>query len=193
VAFRWLKSHFGGILLSKPDSLSGEVIAMIISPCLCHRDGTLPKTKPKAETVGVKTRDLMQVPAVTVSEDTTIDEAAGIMWDENIGSVIVVDKTGLMAGIVTERDLLYSVTKSLVGRGIPVSSIMSKTSLMANPNESILTALERMIKSGVRHLPVVDKEGKPLGMISMRDAVGLSEPLLKFVLRSPRKTSTRTE
>lgn len=156
-------------------------------------DGTLPKTKPKTENVSVKTKDLMQVPAVTVSEDTTIDEAAGIMWDKNIGSVIVVDKAGFMAGIVTERDLLYSVTKSLVGRGIPVSSIMSKTSLMANPNESILAAMERMIKSGVRHLPVVDKEGRPLGMISVRDALGLSEPLLKFVLRSPRKKSARTK
>jgi len=166
---------------------------MIISPCLCHLTGTLPRTKPKTENVSVKTKDLMQVPAVTVSEDTTIDEAAGIMWDRNIGSVIVVNRAGLMSGIVTERDLLYSITKSLVGRGIPVPSIMSKTSLMANPNESILTAMERMIKSGVRHLPVVDKEGRPLGMISVRDAVGLSEPLLKFVLRSPRKKPSRTK
>jgi CBS domain-containing protein len=129
----------------------------------------------------------MQVPAVTVSEDTTIDEAAAVMWNDNIGSVIVVDKTGLMIGIVTERDVVYSVTKSLAGRGVPVSSIMSRTSLMANPNESIVTAVERMIKAGVRHLPVIDKVGRPIGMISTRDAIGISEPLLKFVLSSPRK------
>ena len=150
----------------------------------------MPKTKPGAERINVKTKDLMQVPAVTVPEDTTIDEAASVMWDKNIGSVIIVDKAGTMTGILTERDVLFSVTKSLTGRGIPASSVMSKTSLVASPNESILTAVERMIKSGFRHLPVVDKNGKPVGMISIRDAVDLSEPLLKLILGSPRKTTT---
>lgn len=153
----------------------------------------MPKPKPKAGSISVKTKDLMQVPPVTVSEETTIDDAAGTMWDKNIGSVIVVDKAGLMKGILTERDVLFSVTKSLTGRGIPVSSVMSKTSLMANPNESILTSVERMIRSGVRHLPVVDKAGAPVGMISIRDAVDLSEPLLKLVLGSPRKKTVRSQ
>ena len=147
----------------------------------------LTKTKPEPEKIGVKTKDLMQVPAITVSEGTTIDEAATVMWDQNIGSVIVVDKKGLMVGILTERDVLYAVTKSLTSRAVPVSSVMSKTSLIASPNESILTSVERMLKAGVRHLPVVDKEGMPVGMISMRDAIDLSEPLLKMVLGSPRK------
>lgn len=145
----------------------------------------MPKTKP--EKLSTKTKDLMEVPPVLVSEDTTIDEAAGTMWDRNIGSVIVVDKAGNMVGILTERDMLFSVTKSLTGRGIPVSSIMSKTSLKASPNESIVTAVDRMIKGGVRHLPVVDGTGRPVGMISMRDAIAISEPLLKFALRPVRK------
>jgi CBS domain-containing protein len=147
----------------------------------------LPKTKPEPTKVGIKTKDLMEVPPVTISEKATIDEAAAIMWDRNIGSVIVVDLTGAMVGILTERDVLYAVTKSLTSRNVPVSSVMSKTSLVASPNESILTAVERMLKSGVRHLPVVDKEGTPIGMISMRDAIDLSEPLLKMVLGSIRK------
>jgi CBS domain-containing protein len=147
--------------------------------------------KPKPEKLSTKTKDLMEIPPVVVSEDTTIDEAAGIMWNRNIGSVIVVDKTGNMVGIVTERDVLFSVTKSLTGRGIPASSIMSKTSLMASPNESIVTAVDRMLKGGVRHLPVVDKTGRPVGMISMRDAIAISEPLLKFALRPVRKKRAR--
>ena len=77
--------------------------------------------------------------------------------------------------------------QALTGKGVPVSSIMSKTSLKASPNENIITAVDRMTKANVRHLPVVDKEGKPLGMISMRDAMSISEPLLKFVLHSTRK------
>ena len=135
----------------------------------------------------MKTKDLMQVPAITVTEDLVIDEAAKIMWNRNIGSVIVADSAGKMEGIVTERDVIFAVTKSLTGKGIPVSSIMSKTSLTASPNENLTTTVDRMIKAGVRHLPVIDKEGRPLGMISMRDALSISEPLLKFILQSARK------
>lgn len=145
----------------------------------------MPRTK--SETVGTKTKDLMEVPPIVVSQDATIDEAASVMWEKNIGSVIVVDSIGNMAGILTERDVLFSVTKSLIGREVPISSIMSKTSLIASPNESIVTVIDRMVRAGVRHLPVVDKEGRPLGMISQRDAMGIGEPLLKFALRATRK------
>jgi len=131
----------------------------------------------------------MEVPPKVIPEDATIDDAAGTMWDLNIGSVMVVDKEGHMAGIITERDILFAVTKSLVGKDVPVTSIMSKTSLMASPNEGLVTAVDRMIKGGVRHLPVIDKDGKPLGMVSMRDAMGITEPLLKFVFKMTRKKS----
>ncbi len=129
----------------------------------------------------------MQTPAVTVSEETTLDEAASILWEKNIGSVIIVNKLGNMAGILTERDMLFAVTKGLTGRSVPVSSIMSQTSLLASPNENVATVLDRMIKGGVRHLPVVDKDARPLGMISMRDLISISEPFLKFVLKPTRK------
>ncbi len=131
----------------------------------------------------------MEVPPKVIPADATIDDAAGTMWDLNIGSVMVVDKEGHMAGIITERDILFAVTKSLVGKDVPVTSIMSKTSLMASPNEGLVTAVDRMIKGGVRHLPVIDKDGKPLGMVSMRDAMGITEPLLKFVFKMTRKKS----
>ena len=139
--------------------------------------------------LSAKIRDFMEVPPKVIPEDATIDDAAGTMWDLNIGSVMVVDEEGHMAGIITERDILFAVTKSLVGKGVPVTSIMSKTSLMASPNEGLVTAVDRMIKGGVRHLPVIDKDGKPLGMVSMRDAMGITEPLLKFVFKMTRKKS----
>jgi CBS domain-containing protein len=139
--------------------------------------------------LSAKIRDFMEVPPKVIPADATIDDAAGTMWDLNIGSVMVVDKEGHMAGIITERDILFAVTKSLLGKDVPVTSIMSKTSLMATPNEGLVTAVDRMIKGGVRHLPVIDKDGKPLGMVSMRDAMGITEPLLKFVFKMTRKKS----
>jgi len=140
-----------------------------------------------SEKIGTKTRDIMEVPPCTLRQTATIDDAASVMWEKNMGSIIAVDDDGRMVGILTERDILFAVSKSLIGRGVPLSSIMSKTSLKASPNEAIVTAVDRMTKGHVRHLPVVDKDDKPVGMISMRDAMSISEPLLKYVLKAGRK------
>jgi CBS domain-containing protein len=140
--------------------------------------------------LSAKVKDFMEAPPVVVSEETTIDDAASTMWEKRIGSVIVVDKEGKMVGIVTASDIVFAVTKSLVGREVPVSGIMSRTSITATPNESVLTAVERMMKENVSHLPVVEKNGTPVGIMSTRDAIGISQPLLKFVFR-PRKTTRK--
>jgi CBS domain-containing protein len=135
----------------------------------------------------------MQTPVVTLPEDATVDEAARVLWERNIGSVIIVNKLGYMAGILTERDMLFAVSKGLIGRNVPASSIMSQTSLIASPNENVATVLDRMIKGNVRHLPVVDKDARPLGMISTRDLMGISEPFLKFLLKAPGKKSKKSK
>jgi len=149
----------------------------------------LPRPKPLAKISLTKTRDLMQTPAITVPEEMTLDDAARVLWAKNIGSVIVVNKQDRMIGILTERDMLFAISKALIGKDVPVSSIMSQTDLIASPNEGVATVLDRMIKANVRHLPVVDSDARPLGMISTRDLMGFTEPFLKFLLKAPpRKT-----
>jgi CBS domain-containing protein len=140
--------------------------------------------------LSARVKDFMEAPPIIVTEETTIDQAASIMWEKRIGSVIVVDKEGKMAGIITASDIIFAVTKSLVGRQVPVSSIMSKTSIMAIPNESVLTAVERMMNENVRHLPVIEKNGTPVGIISTRDTMTIFAPLLKLVFR-PKKPTAR--
>ena len=81
-----------------------------------------------------------------------------MLWEKNIGSVIVVNKQDRMIGILTERDMLFAISKELIGKDVPVSSIMSQTSLIASPNEGVATVLDRMIKGNVRHLPVIDSD-----------------------------------
>jgi CBS domain-containing protein len=153
----------------------------------------LPKTP---DHLSAKVKDFMEAPPVVVPEDTTIDKAASTMWERGIGSVIVVDVEGKMAGIVTASDIIFAVTKSLIGRDVPVSGIMSKTSIMATPNESVITAVERMMKENVRHLPVIEKDGSPVGIISTKDTMQIMQPLLNLVFRpkkkaAPRKSTTK--
>lgn len=152
--------------------------------------GRLPKS---SDHLSAKVKDFMEAPPVIVTEDTTIDQAASTMWEKGIGSVIVVDKDGNMSGIITASDITFAVTKSLIGRQVPVSGIMSKTSIMATPSESVLTAVERMMKENVRHLPVIEKDGTPVGIISTRDTMSITGPLLRFVFRPKKKAAAKTK
>jgi len=144
-------------------------------------------SKKPSDHLSARVKDFMEAPPVLVNEEATIDEAASTMWNKGIGSVIVVDKEGKMAGIITASDIIFAVTKSLIGRQVPVSGIMSKTSIMATPNESVLTAIERMMRENVRHLPVIEKNGTPVGIISTRDTMTITEPLLNFVFKSKKR------
>ena len=152
----------------------------------------LPKKAAPPNHLTARVQDFMEAPPVTVGEETTIDDAASTMWERRIGSLIVIDKEGKMAGIITASDIIFAVTKSLIGRQVPVSSIMSKTSIMATPNESVFTAVQRMMKENVRHLPVIEKNGTPVGIISTRDTMEITEPLLKFVFQPKKGTKAKT-
>lgn len=148
--------------------------------------------KKRDKRLSMRARDLMEVPAITVADKITIDEAASLMWERNVGSVMIVDGTGRMIGIFTERDMLFAVSKSLVGRGIPITSVMSRNAVIASPNESIITSIEKMRETGVRHLPVVDrKSGKPVGMISTRDALEVGGPVMEFLFKTARRKRKR--
>ncbi|CAG1007244.1 Arabinose 5-phosphate isomerase KdsD [Burkholderiales bacterium] len=109
-------------------------------------------------------------PAVIVSRDATVVEAAREMKQRNVGSVLVVDGTYLV-GIFTERDALFRVLAA--GRD-PASTAMSEV-MTAQPqtmhaDEPFIRALRVMHEGKFRHLPVVEF-GRPIGIVSVRDAL----------------------
>lgn len=109
------------------------------------------------------------VPATTVARNATVIEAINAMEQNRVGAVTVVEQ-GFLKGIFTERDVMRRVV--LAGRNpettamaevmtSPVQTVPADTS----PNE----ALAIMIEKHIRHLPIVDKEGRMLGMLSIRN------------------------
>jgi len=115
-------------------------------------------------------RDIMSQPAVTISMTTTIGEAAKKMCENRIGSLLVVDKEGRLRGIITERDLLCAVGKDILSN--PVWTIMTENPISIKPEAHLDEAIKKMTEVGIRHLPVVDKEGRPIGLVSVRDILG---------------------
>jgi CBS domain-containing protein len=109
--------------------------------------------------------ELMTSPVETVSPDATIAEAARILDEKGIGSLIVGE--GRLEGIVTEMDIVAAVGREL-DPATPVSELMSDPVVTARPNETLQVAAERMGHNGVKKLPVVE-EGKAIGIITTTD------------------------
>ncbi len=107
---------------------------------------------------------------VSVSPDTTVNEALRIMAEVNIGSVMVIDDNHYK-GIVTERD--YSRKVVLKGKSstdTKVSEIMSTDLPSVKPSDSIEHCMELMTKLNIRYMPVFDNN-QLAGIISMSDVV----------------------
>lgn len=108
---------------------------------------------------------------LSIAPTETVFDAINMMAGNNIGSVIVLDDDGKMAGIITERD--YARKVILVGRSsrtTTVGEIMTSRVVCARPEHTVEECMAIMTEKAIRHLPVLDAE-KVVGMISIGDLV----------------------
>lgn len=105
----------------------------------------------------------------TVSPETTVLDAAQIMNDQHIGSLVVVGHEGGLVGIVTERDFLRRV---IADRKDPaettVSEIMTRAILTCTPDTRLDEVRSTMRDRRVRHMPIIECD-RLVGMISIGD------------------------
>ncbi|HET9338987.1 MAG TPA: CBS domain-containing protein [Casimicrobiaceae bacterium] len=109
-------------------------------------------------------------PPVTVTQGSTVVEAARRMRERTVGSVLVVDGQRLV-GIFTERDALFRVLAAARDPATTtLGEVMTPQPQTMHPDEPFLRALRVMHEGKFRHLPVVEF-GRPLGIVSVRDAL----------------------
>jgi len=119
-------------------------------------------------TAGVRTtREIMNMNPLWVSPDTTLEKAAYLMGDRNVGAVVVC-RDGEVTGIFTERDLLRRSASRRKWAATPVSEFMTRDPFTISAGQPWTTGFDLMGKRRVRHLPVID-EGRLVGMLSVRD------------------------
>ncbi len=107
---------------------------------------------------------------LTVPKATTVLEAAYLMKAQGKGALLVVEGSKLI-GIFTERDALFRVIAA--GRdpaSTALAEVMTPQPQTIHPDEPFLHAMRIMHRGGFRHLPVAE-HGRPLGMVSARDAL----------------------
>lgn len=110
---------------------------------------------------------------VSALADTTVRAAAITMARHETGAILVVDDQGRLAGLFTERDVLNRVVaQGLDPDSTQLSTVMTADLQTASPDKPLAHALHMMFEGGFRHVPVVE-EGRPVGMVSARNALGL--------------------
>ncbi|HEY8249235.1 MAG TPA: CBS domain-containing protein [Burkholderiales bacterium] len=122
---------------------------------------------------------------VTASAGITVASAARLMKEHRIGAILVI-QDGRLAGIFTERDALFRVIAE--GRDpakTRVGEVMTANPRTIAPDRPFGHALHMMYEGGFRHVPVVD-DGRPLGVVSSRDALG--PDLQQFIAELDKRT-----
>ncbi len=106
----------------------------------------------------------------TVSVLATVEDAIQAMLDKDVGAVAVIDEQGVVAGMFTERDVLAKFALSGRNAGsTPVRELMSSIVEMATDETTPAEAFQVMLERHYRHLPVVDDNGKVMGILSIRN------------------------
>jgi CBS domain-containing protein len=112
-----------------------------------------------------------QQEVITAPESMTVSAAARLMKDKQVGAILIMDE-GRLTGIFTERDALFRVVaESRDANTACLAEVMTRNPRTIHPDKPFPDALHLMHEGGFRHVPVVEN-GRPVGMISARDALG---------------------
>lgn len=130
----------------------------------------------------MKVKQLMHKKIVTVSDLSSIHDAALMMKKEEVGSVLVVDEEGKLVGIVTDRDIAMAVAADRKDPGTAcVYDIMTMDPVVVMPDNDIDSVLKIMNRENIRRLPVCEN-GKLIGMLSSADiAAGIKDEFNQFI------------
>ncbi|MGA9933852.1 MAG: CBS domain-containing protein, partial [Nitrososphaeraceae archaeon] len=158
-------------------------------------------TSTQDDVANVPVFDFMTRNVITIPESQTMKQASKLIYEDNIGSIVILkegsgsnlddnvsgsttEKKEIPIGIVTERDIARTVgfaAKHSIFGDIPLSELMSKPLITIQPGASLKDAVVLMQQKDIRRLPIIDKEGQLVGIITEKD-------ILRVVFKIFKKT-----
>ncbi len=121
--------------------------------------------------VAHKVKDIMRRP-LTVRPDVSVRDTVVLMNSKGYSSAVVVDDEGRPLGIFTERDLVRVVAEG-VDLSEPIKNVMTPRPVTVGAEDSLSRAVAKMIEHKIRNLPVVDSEGRLVGLVTARDVTNV--------------------
>jgi CBS domain-containing protein len=117
-------------------------------------------------------RELMSAPVQNCQSDTDLAAVTQLMWHHDCGFVPVVDASGHVAGVITDRDVCIAAgTRRQLTEHIAASQAMSQPVHACLPDDTIDDVLATMKQFRVRRLAVIDANGRLQGVVSLNDVV----------------------
>lgn len=114
-------------------------------------------------------RNYMTSNVFKVNETQSVQEAAAIMSEHNIGAIPVTNNNGQMVGIITDRDITLRTTAQGEASQTPISQVMTAQQVVqGTPEMDVHQAAELMAQQQIRRLPVVEN-GQIIGMVALGD------------------------
>jgi CBS domain-containing protein len=119
--------------------------------------------------MGQRIREIMTSNPSTIEPDKSVADAARIMKQEDAG-VVPVTENGRLTGMVTDRDIaIRVVAEGKNAQSTPVREVASKNLVTVDPQQDLDEALRLMAKHQVRRLPVVEEDGRLVGVVAQAD------------------------
>lgn len=130
----------------------------------------------------MKVRDVMTPGVVSCPPSTTVADAARVMRDERIGSILVVDEKDGLVGLLTDRQITHAVVaEGLDPRTVAVDQFMFTDFVPLEPDMDLLTAVRLQKELAMRRLPVVE-DGVPVGIMSVSDIAAFVKECIDAIL-----------
>jgi CBS domain-containing protein len=120
----------------------------------------------------VKVRDLPPGPLLSVEPETALAQVARKMRTADSDCVAVMSE-GRLVGIITERDLVRAIADGIDPQEVRADVVMTADPATVDADEEVSMVAVKMMRLGIRHLPVVNKTGKPVGLVSARNLVAI--------------------
>lgn len=134
-------------------------------------------------------KDIMTKNVKCCSADNTLEEVAGIMWNDDVGIVPVVDSDNRLCGVITDRDIAMAA----ILKHRPVWEISAREMIgghayqVCHAEDDVHEALRVMDESRVRRIPIVDDKSHVLGIVGLKDLANHA-----VAQKGPRKSSQLT-
>src|SRR5215831_8407113 len=114
---------------------------------------------------------------VVAPKETTVQDAAHLMRQHHVGNLLIVDRPngdGVPVGIVTDRDITISVVAPKLDPAVfTLGDLVTEKLAVAPEDQGVFETIQQMRLKGIRRMPVVDKDGKLVGIVSVDDMIQL--------------------
>ncbi len=127
----------------------------------------------------VDVKNIMKKYVITVDPTVSVREAAKTMTGNKVGSLVIL-KDGKASGIITSEDIVGVVANNKDTKKTAVGDLPQRKLITASPEESVIAVSRRMVKNGIKRMPVVDK-GRLVGIVSDKEIMTTAPEMLAII------------